>query len=305
MIVLLCGENEFAVSAAYQKKVSDFLVQHDAFGLERLDGETLEPTQLSGALLQLPFLASKKLVVVKSIFANKLSSEKLIEILPYVPDEVDVVLVDSKADKRTRLYKTMLKNGQVIEHKNLSGSGLEKWAVSYAAESGGSILPATAAYLVDRVGDSQILLAREIEKLAPLGDMSMAHIDELTEQTMQSTVFELLDKVFAGKQAGALDVYDRLVVVKTDPSEIIALVGWQLHVLALVKYAGPGAPSDVAKLTGLHPYVVGKALNVVRSLTSDQLKYAVSRTLEVDVQIKTGLVDAASAAKVLIAELSA
>jgi DNA polymerase III delta subunit len=304
MITLLYGENEFAVFAEQRARIAVFLAAYDEYGLERIDGEIAEPNAIGGAVLQLPFLASKKLVIIRSIFASKSSCDKLLEILPNIPSEVDVLLVDPRADKRTKLFKTLQSAKQTVEFKNLTGSSLEKWIVGYAAEIGGVVSPADASYLVARVGLSQIQLAREVEKLSIQGQVTRLMIDELTDMTLDASVFDLLDAVFSGSTDAAMAVYDQLVGAKTDPIEIMGLMGWQLHLLAAVKYAGPGSPQDVARATGLSPYSIGKALNIVRSMTVDDVKHAVRRALETDVLIKTTPVNSVDAVRVLLLELA-
>lgn len=305
MITLLSGDNEFAILQKQNRIIADYLGEHDAFGLERLDGEDLEPARLRDAVLQLPFLVNKKLVVVSKAFATKEIAELLLELLQSIPDDIDLVLVDTKADKRTKLYKELASSKLVSEFINIKGSALERWVADYAEECGSSITDTDAKYLIDRVGADQMLLAREIEKLAYGAKIDRLEIDDLTDQSLNGSVFDLLDKTFAGKKAEALKMYDDLLAGKTDPAEILSLIGWQLHVLALVKYAGQGSPSDIAKSTNLHPFVIGKAMNVIRSLSTSQIKQGITTALDIDLMIKTSTTDPADAVKVLLLELSA
>lgn len=304
MVRLLTGDNEFALLAEQRRVVAEFLKEHDAFGLERLDADELEVSRLRDALLQLPFLVSKKLVVIKNVFAVKLMQEAILDLLGKIPDEVDVLLVDAKADKRTKLYKQLVASKQVDEFQSLKGAVLEKWVREYAVEQGGSITADVVRHLIDRIGLVQMQLAREIEKLSVFGEITRELVGTHTDQALRGTVFDLLDRTFAGDIDSALGLYDQLLAHKTDPSEILALIGWQLHVIALVKYAGEGSAADIAKATGLHPYVVGKTLAVVRTMTLDDIKQSVARALEADISIKSTPVDSVDVVRVLILELA-
>lgn len=304
MVILLTGENSFAVDQEKQRLVSEYLKENDIFGLERLDAEELEPSRLRDAVMQMPFLVSKKLVVISRPFANKSVVELLSNLVDAIPDEIDVVLVDSKADKRTKFYKQLTALKLIKEFTALKGSSLEKWVSDYADSLGSSITPSNSKYLVDRVGQKQMNLAREIEKLSYASEITKQEIDELTDQSLQSSVFDLLDKTFAGKKDQALGMYDLLLANKTDPSEVLALIGWQLHVFALVKYAGEGSSGEIAGKTGLHPFVAGKAIYVARSLSAAQIKQSVESALDIDIKIKTSAIDSADAVRVLLLELS-
>jgi DNA polymerase-3 subunit delta len=303
MIRLLTGENEFALLEEQRRRIAEFLVDNDAFGIERLDAAELDIPRLRDALLQLPFLVQKKLVVIKNVFAVKLIQDTLLDLLHQVPEEIDVLLIDPKSDKRTRLYKELSAHKQVSEYAQLKGSALEKWVVEYASQKGGTISNTTARYLIDRVGDGQMLLARELEKLSVFGTIDRQLVDTHTEQALRSTVFNLLDKIFAHNTDDALRLYDALLATKTDPSEILSLIGWQLHVFALVKYAGSGTGSDIAKLVGIHPYVAGKALQVVQTMSAETVKESVRKTLMTDEMIKTSPVDPRDAVRVLLLQL--
>lgn len=304
MIRLLTGENEFALQQAQKGIVGTFLSKFDAFGLERLDADEMDVMRLRDAVLQLPFLVSKKLVVIKNVFSSKAIQEAVLDILAQIPDEIDVLLVDAKSDKRTRLYKELTSQKKIELFDSLKGNALVRWGQDYAKSLGGTISAVDMEYLVNRVGTSQMLLARELEKLSVFGFIDKNLIDTHTQQALRGSIFDLLDLVFRSKTEGALMLYDQLIANKTDPSEILSLIGWQLHIFALIKYAGDGAPGDIAKMIGVHPFVVGKAQAVVRTMSISNVKKAVTLALEADMAIKTTPADSHDVVRVLLLSLS-
>ena len=100
MIITLSGPNSFALADTLGQLVADFLKKHDAMGLERLDGEEAEYDRLVEAAISLPFLADKKLVIIRSGAANKQFAEKAKELLAQIPETTDLVLLEPKLDKR-------------------------------------------------------------------------------------------------------------------------------------------------------------------------------------------------------------
>jgi DNA polymerase-3 subunit delta len=304
MLRLLTGENEFALYEEQKRIRDEFLKKFDAFGLEQLDAEEQDTPRLREAVLQLPFLVSRKLVVINNVFSSKLIQETILELIPGIPKEVDVVLVDTKSDKRTKLYKELQTSKSVVEFTSLKGAALDTWAIKYARGRNSELSLANAHYLIDRVGTNQMVLAREIEKLSVFGTVSEELIAAYTEQALKSTVFDLLDRLFAGKIEQALKLYDELLANKTDPAEILALIGWQLHIFALIKYAGKGAPGEIASQIGVHPFVVGKSMNTVRGLSIEKVKLSVTKALAADIMIKTSSVDSTDVVKVLLLEIS-
>jgi DNA polymerase III delta subunit len=74
--------------------------------------------------------------------------------------------------------------------------------------------------------------------------------------------------------------------------QIIAMLAWQLHVLAAVKTAGTRTADAIAKETRINPFVVRKSQGVARSLTLAQLRSRIADLLRIDLQSKSTSIDA-------------
>ena len=174
------------------------------------------------------------------------------------------------------------------EFNELDERGLSQWLVRLANEKGATMSPHDANYLISRIGTNQQSLASEIEKLSlNQATINRNVIDELTAAAPQSTIFQLLEAAFAGNSALALKLYAEQRALKVEPQQIIAMLAWQLHVLALVKTAGKKTPDEIARDARLSPYVVRKSASVARSLTLAQLKRMVKDLLEIDDRLKS------------------
>jgi DNA polymerase-3 subunit delta len=152
---------------------------------------------------------------------------------------------------------------------------------------------ADAQYLAERVGLNQQLLANELEKLL-LYDVQISRqtIDLLTEPAPQSTIFQLLEAAFAGNRRRAMELYREQRALKVEPPQIIAMLAWQLHVLALIKTAGQRSSDAIASEAKLSPYVVRKSQGIADNLTGSELKVLVQDLLEIDVRSKRSALDA-------------
>ncbi len=300
MVRLLCGDNEFAVLAEKERLVLEFLENNDQFGLERIDGSTVSTDILKDALLQLPFLADKKLVVISRPFESKNAIELIDRCLEQVPDSIDVVLVDPRPDRRTRLYKSLAQKKWVETFDSLNGLALSRWVSDYAKACGSQIDKAGIEVLLSRVGPNQMMLAREIEKLSAYDQINQTLIEEAVDKRLESTVFELLDATFQKDRYKALRIFDELLSIGTDPSEIIGLFSWQLSVFAACVYSRSKQASEIAKKYRIHPFVAGKALNATKALSKNQLKEIITLTINADLKIKTSGTNSKDELKVLI-----
>lgn len=301
MITTLTGSNTFGLQAALWQLVGDFLTEYTDMGLERLDGEEASFDRIRESLESLPFLASKKLVVLKSPSANKEFAEKAPDLLKQLGETTDVIIIEPKLDKRLSYYKFLKKHSEYREFNELDEAGLAKWLASTAKEQGGTISSADARYLVERVGATQQLLASELAKLLSYNPtITRQTIDLLTEPTPASTIFELLDAALSGKTKRALTLYTEQRAMKVEPQQILAMLAWQLHVLAVVKAAPNHDPGTIASEARLNPFVVRKSLAIADRLASTELKDLIHRTLELDIRLKSQVIDADEALQNLL-----
>lgn len=276
------------------RRITDgFVAEHTDMGLERLDGEEADYARMHEAAQSLPFLASKKLVVLRTPGANKDFVEHFEQFLGDIPETNDVVLVEPKLDKRLGYYKQLQKLTDFQEFKQLDGPALQRYLSDYAKEQGGSLSPDDARTLIDRVGTNQLTLQHEVDKLLAYNPaIDLRGIELLTERTPQSSIFELLDTAFAGNAKRTLQLYQEQRDMRVEPQQVIAMLVWQLHVLAIVKVAGQKSADAVAKDARLSPFTVRKTQNLARRITLAQLKQLVSGLREFDTRLKSEALDA-------------
>jgi DNA polymerase III delta subunit len=305
MVYTLTGANTFLLRAALDERVKRFVAEHGDFGLERIDGEEAAYDRMRESLESMPFLASKKLVVLRAPSANKQFVEHAEKLLSSVTEDTDVLIVEPKLDKRLSYYKYLKKHTEYQEYNELDEMGLSKWLAAQAKEQGGALSTADARYIIDRIGVGQQRLSNELAKLLAYNpSITRESIELLVEMTPQSTIFELLDAAFAGKPARALALYDEQRKSGVEAQQITAMLGWQLHIVAVVKMAGDRDPTLIAKEAKLNPFVVRKTSAVTRSLSVLALKKLVSAALNLDIRLKSSAIDADEAARLFILQLA-
>lgn len=306
MITTLTGANDFARTQQLNKLVAAYETEYGSLGLERLDGEEATPERMAEALHSLPFLAPRKLVVLREPGKQKKFAESVADILAQVPDTTDVILVEPKLDKRLSYYKFLKKSTDFQDYAPLDPGGLATWATNYAKEQGGSLNSADARLLVDRVGGNQQMVQHEIDKLLAYDQhITATSIELLTERLPQSTIFELLEAALAGNAQRALGLYREQRALKVEPQAIIALLAWQLHVLAVVAAGNPRSADDIARTSKLNPFVVRKSQTAARRLGINGLKKKVSELLTLDMRLKRAAIDADEAVQLYLLRLSA
>ena len=305
MIITLNGENGFDLHHELKKLTTKFADEHGDLAIERIDCEEADFAQIQASLTSLPFLASKKLVILRRPSTNKQFVEQVEQHLGHIPETTDVILVEPKLDKRLSYYKYLKKDTDFREFPELDLNGIANWLMTIAKANDGSISSSDARYLAERVGINQQLLAGELEKLL-LYDSKITRqtIDLLTEQAPQSTIFQLLEAAFAGNSKLAIELYKEQRMLKVEPVQIIAMLTWQLNVLAIIKTAGDRSAQDIAKQAKINPYVVSKSQNIARKLSLSELKTLVKDLLEIDMVSKRTSIDTDEALQHYILKLA-
>lgn len=305
MIVTITGANDLLRKRELDSLVATFAADYGDMAIERLDGEDVSAERMRESLASLPFLSPKKMVVLREPSKQKAFADAIADVLKDVADTTDVIIHEPKLDKRSTYYKTLKKATDFREFAELDVAGLVKWAVDYVREQGGVLSPADARLLVDRVGANQHMLQSELAKLLLYNPkITRQAIEQLTDRTPQSTVFELLDAAFAGNARRAFELYREQRSMRVEPQVIVAMLAWQLHVLAMVKAATARSAEEIAKAAKLNPYVVRKSQGIVRTLTMGQIKAMISDLLEVDIQSKRTDIDLDEALQLYLLKLA-
>jgi DNA polymerase-3 subunit delta len=292
VITTLTGENGFSLGEALRQLADSFVAEHGDLTLERLDGEEADFASLQQALTSLPFLAPQQLIVLRMPSKNKQFAEKFEQLLGAIPTTTDVIIVEPKLDKRLNYYKFLKKQTNFQEFPELDYNTLARWLTTTAQEHGGSLGLSEARYLVDRIGLNQQLLAHELDKLILYEPkISRQTIDTLTEPVPQSTIFQLLEAAFSGHSREMLDLYAQQRALKVEPQQIIAMLAWQLHVVAVIKTAGDHSADQIAQEARISPYVVRKSQAIARQLSLMDLKKRVAELATIDKRLKRTLIN--------------
>lgn len=261
MIILLTGENSFEIDRALQKIVSNFNGQ-----AEKYDGAELVVAQLPDLLMGATLFAAERLVIIKELSENKQVWEALSEWLPRLSDDVQLVLVDTKPDKRTKTYKAIAKEAHIQEYKPWSERDTavaQKWVMHEAAEQGWTLDPTSARLVVERIGVNQWELWHALQKLAVLEQVTPQVINEVIEAQPSENVFNLFEAALNG-QAQRVSAMLRTLELTEDPYMVFGLLSGQVFQLAVLA-AAEVPSSDVAKAIGAHPFALSKLAPYAKS----------------------------------------
>lgn len=302
MLRVFTGDNDFAIKRAVRSLIDEFVAAHGNLALERFDSEESTVGQIIDAIMSMPFLASNKMVVVSGAPIKDVV-EQLLEI--EIPESTEVILVTNKLDKRASYYKKISKLPGFKSFDAKSVTNLPGWVSERVQLAGGKISAADARFLVEYAGSNQLNLQNEIEKLVLYDEkVTRSNIEELCDPSPQSTVFQLVDAVFAGNYKKAEKMYFEQRAQKVEPYAIMGMLAWQLHILALVKAAGAKSADVIAREAKLSPYVVKKTQGTARRLTMAQVRQFVADARDLDIALKSQPINADDAMTTYLLKLA-
>ncbi|MCA9337819.1 DNA polymerase III subunit delta [Candidatus Saccharibacteria bacterium] len=295
MIYTLVGTNTHARDVALKARTSELTKQHKSLDIVRIDAADKGHEHIIDAISHVPMFEAHRLVIIRDFTSDKLLVMQLEKIALNIPETISVILIADKLDKRTEAYKLLRKLTKYSEFNSAEKDPVG-WLIAEAKSQGGELDRQTAQRLLDTVGTDQTLLANELAKLiAYAPTITTQTIALLCEPLPQSSTFQLLDAAFAGNGAKAQALYDDQRRQRVEPLAILAMVAWQLHILALVQASNGAPPDTIAKQARISPFVVTKAARAVRGMSATRLRKLIQQTLDLDIRLKTQSIDADAA----------
>lgn len=305
MIRVLTGPNNYALKQALKSAKDNFIQKYGDLSLEVIDGDESSYEHLMMAVESVPFLAPKKMLIIYGLGNIKEAAENLDTLLGAASEDDELIIVEPKPDKRSSYFKNLKKNTELTEFKEPDENELANWLVKEASNRGAKLSSADAAYLSQRIGGGQERAANELNKLIDYGaDISKETIDSLTEASPQTSVFNLLDSAFSGNAKKAMLIYDEQRIQGEEPIRILAMLIWQMHLVAMVDAAEGRTDQEIMNTSGLKPFTLNKSKSIARRMGRRRISEALSSLVELDTRLKSTSIDADDALKDLLISIS-
>ena len=270
-------------------------------GLEELN-ESLMDAPATDAIIAacetLPFMADKRLVIVRELPAltgRSEADEKLVSYIPNVPESaVLVFLARGKADARKKLYTAIRKAGGVVSFTQLTDAELNSWIVKTFAGLGKAVTPQTASLLAFTVGTDTALLRTEIEKLAALsgdrGEVNDNDVRAVATRSVECTVFEMVDAVVAGEEGKAFGLLRDMLTTGSDRLGILAMLLRQFRLMQHIKIMQfeKVPPAEIKQKLGIAPFAAERCMRQAAGYSGGAVRQAVDICLQTEYKVKSG-----------------
>ncbi|HXF61907.1 MAG TPA: DNA polymerase III subunit delta [Caldilineaceae bacterium] len=311
--------------------------------ITELEGPQTDAGEILGQASMLPFLADRRLVIVRGYLAHlekRMAASKgpdsaahaeaarFLNGLAEVGESSDLVLVEPSLDKRRSPWKgfrlaqegappapgvqELVQAGQIqIEEQTTPDArSLPGWISQEAKTRRIAIEPQAVQLLAAFVGTNLRQIENELVKLATYArerPITAEDVHLLVSDASEAMVWSLTDALSQRNPRAAMQALQGLRRGDANAFYLLTMIARQYRIMLKVKEAmrsQRGANEyDLAKQLGEKPYPIKKAMQQAAGYSFDELIGVLDRLLEADYAMKTGA-DPDTEIDLLIAELT-
>ena len=329
MLYILWGQDDYSLTEALgeiKKSIADQELL--AANTTVLEGQQITLDQLRMVAGTLPFLAEKRLVIIRGLLErfeprSKSGKQKkaadlakqqgeyqsLAACIREIPESTVLVLIDNNVTGNNPLLKELEGKAKVRSFPLLKGVSLRQWIQKRAAKENGSISPQAVELLAKLVGGNLWTMASEINKLVSFTAgrrIEEEDVNLLVSSAQQASIFSLVDAILDFKVGVAEQLLGWLLHRGATSAYLLVVLSRQVEMLIRAKeLASQRRPRiEIQSRLGLaSEFVLHKILEQAERFSLERLKEVYGKLLEADLSIKTGKYDGELALNMLVAEL--
>lgn len=309
------------------------VAEGDTLNYSYFEGKDINASEVMAQLSTMPFMAEHRVVIVENSGWFAVSGkggdkenagetdgltdsvkgscpEELIDAVKKLEEDVIVIFVEEKPDKRAKLFKAVSSAGIAEEFGEQSETMVGRWLINQAGAAGLKMSPDTAMYLMTEAGRDMTLLENEFKKLSAYcmdrGAITRADVDEVCTHQITNRIFDMITAISAGRTKEAMALYGDLLILREAPFHILALLVRQYNQMLTVKdgLERGHSPKIIEEKTGIKDWLVRKFADLCRRVSMEDIVYSLKACASTDEDIKKGNTSDSLGVELLITELS-
>lgn len=323
-VYLFTGDEGYLMNKAINRLKDKYIdPSFEALNYVIIDGKDMGFDNILNACETLPFMAEKKLVLVKDIGQildkDESSDKKLGDYVESLDNYLSLILIDKSNElkKTTKTYKSIRSLGGVVEYSKLKGKELNVWIEGIIKKHKKKLAPANLNYFIQKstyseYGSTKTLydLENELIKLINYSlneEISKEDIDLVLIKTLDTNIFNLLSSINRKDSDSALKIFNEMHISNEPIPRIIFMIVRQLRLMLgykLYREKGYTEGKIQEKLGVKSSFEFGRIAKESGSFTQAQLKKSLEYILEIDIKQKTSSHDEKLALEILIINLA-
>lgn len=323
-VYFFTGAEEYLMNNAI-KILKDKYIEpsFEALNFVTIDGKDIKFDNILNACETLPFMASKKIVIVRDISEVMENGEsELDKIMSSYVEKLDnylcLIIMDrsNNLKKTNKLYKTISKLGGVVEFTRLKGKELNLWVEGKLKKHNKIISNVNLNYFIQvstysDYNSEKTLYDLENELLKVINyssakEIMKEDIDLVLTKTLDTNIFNLLASINKKDSDSALRIFNEMYISNEPVQKILVMIIRQIRLMLGYKlYREKGySEGDIQEKLQIKPYEFKKISKESYNFTEKQLRKALDYILELDIKQKTSSHDEKLALEMLIINLA-
>ena len=309
-VYLFFGEEQFLCKFWFGKVLNAFGGEIGDMNTNVFEGKNASIGQIIDQAETLPFLAEKRVIVLRDTGLVKAGSDELAEYLESPCESTVFLFWEQEVTENCKLFNAIKKYGSVVCIQKQSRAYLKQNIAVRLKREGKFISDPTAEYLLDKAGPDMANLQSELDKLMSYcmdkDEITGEDVDAICSQTTEDRIFDMIDFIVEGRQKEALERYYDLLALKVPPVKILVLLEKRYMQLLQVKNLreqGEVAATIPQKMSGVYPWQVQTLIRHAGKLTMEQIQKGLEICADVDEGFKSGRIDEGVGVEMVILQL--
>lgn len=308
---LFIGEEEYMMKLALDEIKNKYISgDFETLNYTVIDGKKETLDALINATETLPFMSSKKVVILRDItsYLQELDDKDKETLYKHIEDLGDfliLIFVDSMGTlrKNTKFYKQVKKDDRQVEFTKLIGGDINKWVSSLAKRNNKAISPVNTKYFIDqssynsRNTDLTLYdLENEFLKIidyAKDSEIKKEDIDKILIRSIDTNIFEFLEAFSSKSIDKSLVLFNQMCASgESVPKLFFMMIRQTRLTLGYMLYKLKGYDNNsIQDKLGIKTYEFGKIRSQANIYKADELEKIMGRLLEIDISMKTTMTD--------------
>ncbi|CAK7070583.1 DNA polymerase III subunit delta [Tissierella sp.] len=322
-VYFFTGVEEYLMNEAIENLKNKFIdSSFEALNYVVVDGKEIKFDNILNACETLPFMSSKKIVIVRDISEVMENETNDIDgIMSSYIEKLDnylcLIIMDrsNNLKKTSKLYKTINKLGGVVEFSKLKGKDLNIWLENKLRKYNKNISNVNLNYFIGEsaysdYNSTKTLYDLENELLKVINyssskEIMKEDIDIVLTKTLDTNIFNLLASINKKDSDSALKIFNEMHISNEPVQRILVMIIRQLRLMLGYKlYREKGySEGETQEKLQIKPYEFKKISKESYNFTEEQLKVSLNYILELDIKQKTSSHDEKLALEMLIINL--
>ena len=282
-IYWLEGEEDFYIDEVMEYAEKKILTKPDAeFNLTTFYGKDANWADVVNSCRRYPMFAERQLVLLKE--AQQMKDLDKLESYVEKPLASTVLIISYKGktlDGRSRLSKSIKKNGEIFLSKKIYDNQLPAWTNGYLQSKGYEIAQRALMLLVDHVGNDLTRISNEVEKLS----MNLGEGKNITEDDIEKyigvskeyNIFELqhaISKKDLAKAIKIIQYFDANPKAAPMPLLLPSLYNYFSKIIVIYQM-NDKSEKALKPLFFNNPYLVEQAIDTVLNYSYSETEQAI------------------------------